>query len=464
MKSLISLGIAAALAAFATPNPRMDAPRANTTVIGQEGGVALPPPSWNPSDPADSLYKLGRQAIADREYRRAARLFQQIVDDYPKSDYAGDALYWRAYSLMKNAADTRSPKDLELAMESIDRQAEDYADARTRSDARELRQQIRSLQARLGNEPAARELGKTVDELKTSKGCASDDDDVRTAALQGLIQMDAESAIPILKQVLARRDECSESLRKTAVWLIAQKERGDAAKTLLDVARNDPSVDVRRDAIHWLGQTRSEIVIPALDSIITSSRDDEVRNNAIFALSQQNDSRAADILRRVAENEKLPEDVRGQAVWWLGQKSTPTTISYLRQLYSRTESEDIRNNILHVISQSGDSAAGRWLLDIALDKSQPTESRKTALFFASQQRKIDGSALINMYDRVRGDHDMQEHLIWLISQRNDRTGVDKLIEIASNDPDRELRKTAIHWLGQMRDPRAQKFLLDLISK
>src|SRR4029079_19081352 len=244
--------------------------------------------------------------------------------------------------------------------------------------------------------------------------------DVRTAALQGLIQMDADAAIPLLKAVLARRDACSESLRKTAVWLIAQKARADAATSLLDVARNDPSVDVRRDAVHWLGQTHSDIVIPALDSIITSSRDDEVRSNAIFALSQQNDPRAADILRRVAENERMPDEVRGQAIWWLGQsKAGPSTLAYLRKLYRKTESDDIRNNILHVISQSGDSSSGRWLLDIALDKSQPTESRRTALFFASQQRKIDGGQLIAMYDQMRGDHDMQEHLIWLISQRND---------------------------------------------
>jgi hypothetical protein len=42
--------------------------------------------------------------------------------------------------------------------------------------------------------------------------------------------------------------------------------------------------------------------------------------------------------------------------------------------------------------------------------------------------------------------------------------IDKLFDIAKNDRDPELRKKAIFWLGQSRDARVQKFLLDLINK
>ena len=45
-----------------------------------------------------------------------------------------------------------------------------------------------------------------------------------------------------------------------------------------------------------------------------------------------------------------------------------------------------------------------------------------------------------------------------------RDAIDKLMDIASNDPDRDLRKQAIFWLGQSHDPRVQKFLLDLINR
>jgi len=35
--------------------------------------------------------------------------------------------------------------------------------------------------------------------------------------------------------------------------------------------------------------------------------------------------------------------------------------------------------------------------------------------------------------------------------------------IAKTDPDREMRKKAIFWLGQMNDPRVKQFLLDIIN-
>ena len=38
------------------------------------------------------------------------------------------------------------------------------------------------------------------------------------------------------------------------------------------------------------------------------------------------------------------------------------------------------------------------------------------------------------------------------------------MDIAKSEPDRELRKKAIFWLGQSRDPRATAFLAELINK
>jgi len=38
----------------------------------------------------------------------------------------------------------------------------------------------------------------------------------------------------------------------------------------------------------------------------------------------------------------------------------------------------------------------------------------------------------------------------------------KLMDVARADASRELRKLAIHWLGQSRDPRALKFLQDIL--
>jgi hypothetical protein len=59
---------------------------------------------------------------------------------------------------------------------------------------------------------------------------------------------------------------------------------------------------------------------------------------------------------------------------------------------------------------------------------------------------------------------MKEQLIFVYSQRRESEAVDKMMDIARRETDRELRKKAIFWLSQSRDPRVAEFLLEVINK
>jgi HEAT repeat protein len=428
--------------------------------IRHRGARLVPPAPWSLRDPADSLYRLARRAMADENYSRAAEAFAQLVDRYPRSDYAGDALYYRAYCLVQLGGQ----RDLSDALDAIDQQARDYPDASTREDAKTLRTRIESQKARRGDVDSFKKLKEKADKLGDERGCPSDDDDMRIAALQGLMQMDAESALPILRQVLAKRGSCSESLRKHAVFIVSQKRSDEATELLLQVARTDPSSDVRAEAIQWLGQARSPRAVAALDSIAANTTDDDILDKAVFALSQTRDERSAAALRRIASDERKSTHARTQAIFWFGQTHRDADdMRFLRELFARTRSEEIQGSIIQAMSQAHTTEAMRWLIEIARDKSISIEARKNALFWAGQSG-ADERQLINLYDEMKGQSDIQNQLIFVFSQRRDRDAIDKLMDIAKNDPDRDLRKQAIFWLGQSRDPRVQQFLLDLINR
>jgi HEAT repeat protein len=426
----------------------------------RNGGRLVPRAPWSAQDPADSLYRLARRAMADESYRRAAQLFGELVDRFPRSDYAGDALYYRAYSLYQLG----SERDLRDAIDAIERQRRDYSDASTADDAKTLRTRIESTQARRGNADAAQKVTEKAKELGQERGCPTDDDDMRIAALQGLMQMDAESALPILRQVLAKRGSCTESLRKHAVFIVSQKHGDEATSLLLDVARADPSPEVRGEAIQWLGQSHSARAVSALDSIAANATDDEILNKAIFALSQTRDERSDAALRRIAADERKSTHARTQAIFWFGQTHRDAEdMRFLRELFSRSHDEEIQGSIIQAMAQAHTPEAMRWLVDLARDRQLPIEARKNALFWAGQNG-ADLRQLVDLYDEMKGQTEIQNQLIFVFSQRRDPQSVDKLMDIARNDPDRDLRKQAIFWLGQSRDPRAQRFLLDLINR
>jgi tetratricopeptide (TPR) repeat protein len=416
------------------------------------------------ADPADSLYRAARAALNDRDYRKASSLFKQVVDKYPSSEHAGDALYWRAWSLYQLGRGNGTKADLDEALASVERFNSKYGkNTRMANDATQLYAQIRSEQARLGDADAAGDITRAAGGLRQPGTCTAADDETRAAALQGLISMNSEDAVPILKDVLKQRDPCREPLRKQAVFMISTKHTADIVPILLDVARNDPSTEVRSDAVFWLSQTRAQEAVPALDSILFRSRDEEIRKKAIFSLSQQRDERARQALQRAAEDETLSEELRGEAVFWLGN-SHDADLGYFKTLFRKTKNPDVRSKIVQAVSNNQSAEATTWLLDIARDKTFDIETRKNAIFWASQRRLIDFGQLSAIYDQSRGDEEMQKQVIFVLSQRRESVAVDKLMAIAKSDTDVEMRKQALFWLGQKNDPRVRAFIREMIIK
>ncbi len=59
------------------------------------------PVAWAHDDPADSLYKIARDAFSRGDYRRAADLFKSLPTRFTNSAYVADAQYWQAFSLYR---------------------------------------------------------------------------------------------------------------------------------------------------------------------------------------------------------------------------------------------------------------------------------------------------------------------------------------------------------------------------
>ena len=440
------------------------------TLLGDVGELTVlarePPAAWADQDPGDSLYRSARRLLNSGRYADAASAFADLIKRYPRSDYTPDAYYWESFALYKTA----DAGNYRLARTVLDYQRTHFPKATTRGDADALYAQIQGALAKQGDQPAAIWVRDHAQTATTAPGpspradCSNsdDDDDPRIAALNALLQMDAESAMPILKQVLARRDSCSVQLRRKAVFIISQKRTTETEDILLSAARGDPDQEVREQAVFWLSQVGSERAVTALDSILQSSTDEEIQKKALFALSQIRGDRAGQILRDFAEKSSASDDAREQAIFWLGQGHSAQNAAFLRGLYARLTSDDLKEKVIFSLSQMRDPDNGRWLLDLAQNDREPIEMRKKALFWAGQT----GTSLPDLagiYDRTTNE-EMKEQLIFVYSQRHESEAVDKLIDIAKHDPNAELRKKAVFWLGQSHDPRARQALLDIINQ
>lgn len=472
--------------------------------IGEVPIREVPPPAADTTDPADSLYRAGRSALNRNRYQEASEAFRQIYDRYPESRYAADAMYWDAFALYRIGGSA----NLRAALNRLDRQAEKYPDAATRGDARTLATRISGELARAGDARAAERIAAAAASAAEADAAAGagpgasaapgpavgaprapraptsprapraarapragfghadeceDEDDTRTAALHALLQMDEARAAPILKRILARRDDASVCLRRRAVFMVAQKGGDEAQAILLDAVRNDPDAEVRGQAVFWLAQTGSPEAVNALDSIARTSNDPDVQGRAIFGLGQIDDERATNALRAFVERDDTDPDLKANAIFWLGQRQEAGNGEFLRSHFSRTKDENVRGQILFAISQSRSPENQRWLLNLAKDASQPIETRTQALFWAANQGDVPTSDVVELY-RTIPDTEMRKQIVFVLSQRDDPEAIAQLIEIARETDDPELRTQAVFWLGQSDDPRATDYLEELLSE
>jgi hypothetical protein len=95
------------------------------------------------------------------------------------------------------------------------------------------------------------------------------------------------------------------------------------------------------------------------------------------------------------------------------------------------------------------------LLRLARTPAVPLETRRTAVFWLGEAA---GTAAALTLDSIAGDstgdREVRKQAVFALSQRSGNEGVPALLRIARTNPDPELRKSALFWLGQSGDPRA----------
>jgi HEAT repeat protein len=459
MKALALVVVSAAFSAGPITDSPSGAPRAPVAV-----------PVVVRQDAADSLYRAARDAMSRGDYNGAANLFQRLVAQYPNASIADEAMYYQAFSLYRIGGSEK----LKAARDVLKKGKAKYASF-GRGEPASLQTRICGELARQGDEECAAEVASAASKVtarasakastSTSSSCPreNDDDDERIAALNALLQMDADRALPILTQVLQRRDECSVALRRKAVFLVSQKRTAGTADLLLKIARSDPDSEVRQQAVFWLSQVPDERAVDMLEDILRNSNDDELKDKALFALSQHRSGRGSAILREFAVRPGASEELRGKAIFWLGQRASQENNDFLRTLYSKLNSDELKDKVLFSLSQRRGMGNEQWLMNIAVNDRESIELRKKALFWAGQSG-VGLDAIIPLYSKLN-DEEMKEQVIFVLSQRGKSpAAVDKLMDIARNDKNPELRKKAIFWLGQSRDPRVQQFLIDMINR
>ena len=146
-----------------------------------------------------------------------------------------------------------------------------------------------------------------------------EDDRIRAHAVFSLGQ-GAEKDPAQIRYLQSIYPRATNRMKEQIFLTMGQKSGG--SDWLLEKARdrNDP-IDVREKALFWAGQNEATPTRDLAD-FYRSADERQLKEHAIFVLSQRNDDAAFNELMRIAQSD-TDRSMRAKALFWLGQKDDP---------------------------------------------------------------------------------------------------------------------------------------------
>ena len=463
-------------------------PAAQAQELADGDFATVVPAPWITEDPADSLYRLARESLNRGRYREALNRFQELRRKYPESGYAPDALYWEAFALYRLG--TRD--NLRAAVEKLTAQKDRYPTAATRGDAEALLARVNSALARSGDEVAAARMARVAADAAVPAvppspaspvsprapmappsppargpgfGDCGNEDEVQVMALHSLMQNDPDRALPILRKVMARRDEGSTCLRRHALFVLASRQGEDVSDLLLSAARSDPDPEVRQSAVFWLSRVESPQAVAILDSVLRTATDKEVQQAAIFALGGRSDARSTALLRDYALRSDVEDEVRQAAIVHLLRSSGGRDPAFTRQLYEQARDLETKAMVLMLGMNNSSRLDTDWLAAIARNRAEDAELRRTALLRLSQSDLSVAELMRILESFPPGDSEAGGMMMMIMMQHaEDPAVIGKALELARSSTDEDMQRAAIMLLSRSKDPRATQYLAELLER
>ena len=383
---------AAVLCASALAPPRSTAQdfRGSLRHFAQDGNAAN-------ASPSARLLRQGRDLISEEEWARAAETLRGFLRQYPRDREADAALYWYAYALGKQGNAPEAVKMIRQLLVAHPRS--NWAD-----DAQALLAQL---------DPRA---AQTIIETQNCE--------LKIVALQSLFENSPERAMEYVRQALAANETPRCRLQEAALSLLGNHGGAQVMPIMLDIARNQQAKpQLRRAAVHWLGEKGGEAAFDELARLYDAERDAKVKEQLLHAFSDAKSPRGRAKLLQIARTATEPVNARRTAIHWLGERDQ-SAYDDLLQIYNADQSLEVRRQLVHAFSDMKDPRGLQKLLEIARGTSgENVELRRSAIHF--------------------------------LADKNNEAHVDELMRIFETDANLQIRRQVLSAFADMKSPRAR---------
>jgi HEAT repeat protein len=287
---------------------------------------------------------------------------------------------------------------------------------------------------------------------------------VKVEALNALSQMEPPRALPMLRKVLERKDECSIQLRRNAVFMLGRRGDPESANLLIATAKSDPSPSIRNEAISWLPRLPGDVGVNSLEDILRNEQDEGIQRAVVRALTQSDNQKARSSMRGLIDRKDASVNLRVEAInSFNADHATNDDAAYLRGLYGKADNDRVKEAVINAVARIGGPENDAWVMNLAKNTSEPSQFRSVAISRLIRSNSISIADLGKMYDAA-DSRNIRSQIIGVLERRKEPEATDKLVEIVKNGAtEMALRSQAIAALGRKNDPRTVQLLQDIFD-
>jgi len=230
-------------------------------------------------------------------------------------------------------------------------------------------------------------------------------------------------------------------------------------------ATPDCEIDGNGAAVTWLSAVRPDDSVALLSTLVhtgESREEQKITDGAVCAIALH-EGAAADTTLDALASAQQPESIRRKAVFWLGNARGRHGYETLSRILREDPSDKVREHAIFALTQSKEPGAIEGIVKAA-HEDKSARVRGQALFWLAHaaQRKVASDEIARAVESDP-ETEVKKRAVFALSQLPNGEGVPKLIEVARTNRNAEVRKQAMFWLGQSKDPRALEFFQQVLS-
>ena len=402
--------------------------------------VAAPPQQQ--SNSARTLFNYGRDLIDQSRYADAEKQFREVLRRYPKSDQADKSSFYLITTLIKLG---RS-RDALTEITNFER---NYPGSSWMLDVQEKRIS----------------LTNQVPDYLTRVLTVSTIAPPATPAPPA-----PPRALPSPQSTQERNRQAEEQARQSAEQArqSAERIRQTFASGVFrrDAVSTDPETSLQQEILRVLLLNNPERGLDVASDRLKADPSDPVVLANLSNIAASNSSRALPMLISIAKTSSSMK-ARRDATFWLARSKTDkdSLTGTLLEILSGANDPETESAVASALAELNTPRAMAALKDIVRDKNRGLAARRTALNSIGRANTPDQLATLeDLYKSAADNVELRRLIVPLIGRISDARIVAVLGNIAKTDSDLTIRRNAVQWLSNRKEPEAIKALEDLLKE